>query len=249
MQPSPFTTLPLPEVAASPFPSAASRLPLPDPAAAADAIRIKGGHGKNGKPGVKTVDVGIAQGNHEHGESPAWSQGLDGRQRKAPPTMAATLGRFLQRLATTTGKLRLQARGIRASIPKAKKDMETAHVLVQTLKARAAGKTVPTPAEQVIPVDAAEDMSFIEDPEERSLRQKPHGLLAECATKMDVKENKTAEIVESSADEDKAARNAGQRPRHWTGKRAAASQPFCPHFLVNSPVSTRQSVSRNMTEL
>ena len=148
-----------------------------------------------------------------------------------------------------TGKLRLQARGIRASIPKAKKDMETAHVLVQTLKARAAGKTVPTPAEQVIPVDAAEDMSFIEDPEERSLRQKPHGLLAECATKMDVKENKTAEIVESSADEDKAARNAGQRPRHWTGKRAAASQPFCPHFLVNSPVSTRQSVSRNMTEL
>ena len=178
MQPSPFTTLPLPEVAASPFPSAASRLPLPDPAAAADAIRIKGGHGKNGKPGVKTVDVGIAQGNREHGESPAWSQGLDGRQRKAPPTMAATLGRFLQRLATTTGKLRLQARGIRASIPKAKKDMETAHyVLVQTLKARAAGKTVPTPAEQVIPVDAAEDMSFIEDPEERSLRQKPHGLL------------------------------------------------------------------------
>lgn len=178
MQSSPFTTLPLPEVAASPFPSAASRLPLPDPAAAADAIRIKGGHGKNGKPGVKTVDVGIAQGNHEHGESPAWSQGLDGRQRKAPPTMAATLGRFLQRLATTTGKLRLQARGIRASIPKAKKDMETAHVLVQTLKARAAGKTVPTPAEQVIPVDAVEDMSFIEDPEERSLRQKPHGLLA-----------------------------------------------------------------------
>ena len=96
-------------------------------------------------------------------------------------------------------------------IQKARKDMEAAHVLIQTLNAKAAGKTVPVPQEP-IPVDTAQDMSHIRDPEERSLRKQLHSLLANCATKMDLKPPEAVAQTVVSSDEEKEDKRE-KRPR------------------------------------
>ena len=62
---------------------------------------------------------------------------------------------------------------------------------------------MPVPQDP-IPVDTAQDMSHIRDPEERNLRKQLHSLLANCATKMDVKlpENTMPTVVSSDEEKD-----------------------------------------------
>ena len=118
-------------------------------------------------------------------------------------------------------------------IQKARKDMESAHVLIQKLNAKAAGKAVPE-LQDPIPVDTAQDMSHIKDPEERNLRKQLHSLLASCATKMELKVPETTVPTVVSSDEEKDG--DGQREKR---QRAAS-----PAKLADGQVSQSMPVAK-----
>lgn len=113
------------------------------------------------------------------------------------------------------------------AIQKAKKDMEAAHFLIQTLNAKAAGKPPSQVTNEAIEVDGPDDLSHICDKEERKLRKSLQQLLAACATKTGTMI--APEFVIASDDEKNEDEKGGtKRPRSLppeptlTGQKPAA---------------------------
>ena len=248
-QPSPFLMMPSPEVPVSaPFP-AASHLAMPEPTSAPSellsAIR-------RAFPDSQAIpqEIKDAIEKTENVVSRQLTQDLHrattsmGKAQKTLKELMDAKERhrlqWLQHLAESLKSWQQQLENYDTkqsefvdSIEKAKQDMEGAHVLIQTLNAKAAGKAVP-PSPDPIPVDTAKDMSHIRDPEERSLRKKLHGLLADCATKMDKKlKEKEMETVISSEDEQGAKREKRQRSK----------SPVVPEVQVVSPSGAQLSAA------
>ena len=264
-QPSPFATMPLPEVPAGPFAPTNLHLALPEPAASGSnellsAIR-------RAFPDTQSMPTEIKEA-LERSEGQVSKQLTSELHRatssmgKAQRTLKELMDakerhrlQWLQHLGESLKSWRLQLDSYDAkqsefadSITKARKDMEASHVMIQTLNARAAGKPVPAHLETSVPADTAEDLSHIQDPEERALRKSLHGLLAECATKMEVKEEETktkdnkSELVMSSGDEG-AAGEKGPQKRQRSKSPGNGKEPDAGSFSLQQQSALKDAAS------